>query len=87
MYKVHSGVPIPVSLKTSNNRAAIYPFKDMKIGDSFFVPYTIEIKCPKRVRARIASAAGYYRSSQCVKDKYICAETELGIGVRCWRIS
>ena len=36
MYEIRSDIPIPE--QTGSGRKAIYPFRQMKIGDSFVVP-------------------------------------------------
>ena len=50
MYKVQQNIPIP----TTNRGGAVYPFKHMKIGDSFLAP--------KEKRPSISSCIAYYKS-------------------------
>lgn len=72
--KIEQGVPVPV------NRARIgskYPFRDMKIGDSFFLPATYAK--PASVRA----SASYFQ----IRNKgYRFTAHEQDNGIRVWRI-
>lgn len=49
MFKVEKKVPVPKSLEYSERNT--YPFEDMKVGDSFFVPE--EDITPSKVRAAV----------------------------------
>lgn len=51
-YKIERNVPVP---KSTAGARAKYPFREMKIGDSFFAPATQGMN-----RNRIASAATYF---------------------------
>ena len=67
---------IPLPRRRGAHR--IYPFAEMRVGDSFFVPH----KGQKRLAAQLVSGArsqGIRASARTV--------TENGVeGVRCWRI-
>lgn len=70
MYEIEKGIPVP-QFK--------YPFRDMKIGDSFLVPCDkSEVKV---VRNRLVSAACGLKP----RDAKFSCRTVAG-GVRCWRI-
>lgn len=38
MIKVESGIPVPARTNRQGGRPSIYPFADLKVGESFFVP-------------------------------------------------
>ncbi len=38
MIKVESGIPVPARTNRQGGRPSIYPFADLKAGESFFVP-------------------------------------------------
>lgn len=38
MIKVESGIPVPARTNRQGGRLPIYPFADLKVGESFFVP-------------------------------------------------
>lgn len=65
--KIEAGIAIPVKTE----RQAKYPFKDMKIGDSFLFP----VKHP--AHSSIKSAETKYNM------KFKVAKTDAGY--RCWR--
>ena len=37
MIKIESGIPVPAGTNRSGGRKAVYPFADLKVGESFFV--------------------------------------------------
>ena len=53
-YEIESDIPIP----SAATRPAIYPFADLKPGDSFAVPCTL--KEQKELTERLRAAAQYY---------------------------
>ena len=71
MFEVEKGYSIPVS----RNKVA-YPWSQMAIGDSFFVPFTV--KDPHVVFSAVSVRNG--RSH----EKFIARQVELGI--RVWRV-
>ena len=73
MYKIEKNIPYP---KAADRK---YPFSEMKIGDSFFVPFS-EMKN----RSVIALSASYHGRKS--NRKYRTQKTEDGNGIRCWRI-
>ena len=76
MFDIESKIPIPAK---GTGRGPIYPFHDMKVGDSFFVPDP-----PDGQRNRIYSSAYGQRRTSGGKVRYTC-RLESG-GVRVWRV-
>lgn len=76
MFKIESNLPIPESKWVG--RTPKYPWKQMKVGDSFLVPTTPDV-CNKIVRQRLS--VGAYKSS-CGKF----ATRIVNEGVRVWRV-
>lgn len=80
MFKIEKRVKLPEGLA---ERAAIYPFRSMKPGDSFLVPV------PKGVRAivvqkRIIRAAASFKER--TKSKATFTTRQTPAGVRCWLV-
>lgn len=73
-FKIEKQVPVPKSYRQHK-----YPFADMEVGDSFFVP---EDDGGNRVRDRVAPAANGYGKPRGWK---FTTRTVEG-GARCWRI-
>lgn len=73
MYKIEKGVPLP----TRSTRRK-YPFRELGVGDSFFVP-------EKDPKARRAVAQSIRTSFHRHKPKVFTAH-ETPNGVRVWRI-
>lgn len=67
-FKIESGIPIPS--KSGDSR---YPFREMKVGDSFFVP--------GKKAANLAGCLGYYRT----RYKITLVTRTVDGGVRVWR--
>jgi hypothetical protein len=72
--KVEEGVPIPEAAQ----RGTLYPWEDMKIGSSFFIPGD-----PAKVFNKVTTAANR-RKSLHPGENYTTRKVEGG--VRCWRI-
>lgn len=62
MYKLVEGIPKPENLPTKRNSGMKYPLADMKVGDSFVVPYSemAEGDTPEKFRNRIYQSARNY---------------------------
>jgi hypothetical protein len=74
--QIETGVPVPVQAK----RTSKYPFRDMVVGDSFFVNDKID---PKRMQQKVAAAACMFvRKNRSYRFKTQAFET----GVRIWRV-
>lgn len=73
-FKIESGVPIPEGLG-GTGRAFKYPWRGMKIGDSFFVP--------GGNRASLSACASRFRSFN-KEFKFVAANEQ--DGVRVWRV-
>lgn len=79
-FKIEKNKPIPTS--GSGRKNWRYPFPDMAIGDSFFVPITDDVE-PLQLRSRVYQAASQF-AKRTEGFKFTTAK-EPG-GVRCWRI-
>ena len=75
MIEIEKGVPL-VSWKSCGIK---YPFNDMEIGDSFFIP--CDEGNERETRRRITIAVDYRRIEQ---KKY--SVRQVSGGIRCWRI-
>ena len=75
MFEVESDIPIP----RSGMGRPKYPWPDMKVGDSFFVPNR-----PDGSRPAVSSAASYQMGRSGKKATY-STRKEAG-GVRIWRV-
>ena len=73
MFEIDKGVEIPAKRARRRN----YPFREMEVGDSFFVP----TDKPANVSASIC---GCVRSSRYPGKRFTSRKVEGG--VRCWRI-
>lgn len=82
MIKLESDVPLPAGTTRLKNCSVElqpkYPFRDMKVGDSFEIEGSARYTLANRVR----SAAKYYCRTN--RAQFIVRTTEAG--VRCWRI-
>lgn len=72
MYKIEKGIAI-----TDHNRKSKYPFKEMKVNDSFFIPCEKEKLNNKRT--------SLLSSCRNMKQKFITRAVDGGI--RIWRVS
>lgn len=70
-YKIKKGIPIP---PRNTGRKSMYPFAEMRIGDSFAVMAN---------KARSVSAASQH-FGKLHKQKFICRRIDGGY--RCWRV-
>lgn len=75
-FEVERGVPIPYGAGGSG-RPPIYPFRQMSVGDSFFVPCERESR--ETIRRRLSAAKRNYRPKS-----FITANEDNG--VRVWRV-
>lgn len=71
MYKIEKNISYP------KKRDRKYPFSEMEIGDSFFVPHK-DMK-----NKNVLSTAAFYHSRS--ENKQFRTQT-VSDGVRCWRI-
>ena len=78
MIKIEKGIPIPsASLKNQ------YPFHDMSIGDSFFIPFSE--KEEKRVRANLyVEISKYLRATKGEARSFITRSVKGGC--RVWKV-
>jgi hypothetical protein len=75
---IDKGVPIPGAHR-AGGRQPKYPWREMEVGDSFFVPKP-EGKDLRQLMARLASQACYYKP-------LIFTTRGVDGGVRVWRTS
>ena len=85
MIEIESGIPIPVKGTTRGNsnsgRKAIYPFRDMAVGDSFFVP-TKNGKTPAQTRNGVTGSISFHTIAH--PGRRFASRLVEG-GVRFWR--
>lgn len=84
---VSPNVPIPESKRVMPGEAR-YPFLDMKVGDSFFVPLT-KGKTVSQLRNAINSSAYYVPGKPGMSGaKFSTRKVEENgqVGIRCWRV-
>jgi hypothetical protein len=72
MYTVDKSVPIP-----KIRQGTVYPFAEMEVGDSFFVP----VQEPSKASSIRACASAYGKKNNVV---FSCKQVEGG--VRVWRV-
>lgn len=85
-----TAVPVPERpMPGGRPRDAIYPWAEMKVGESFFIEAADE-KEARNTAAKLASSYNYYRK---LKGKNTAWRTSVrkagsadGIGVRVWRL-
>ena len=75
--KIDRGVPVP-----TKGQRCMYPFKDMKVGDSFFIDTKDRDK--GNMRNRVQSSSSRFAKMQDPKQQFCSRQLEGGI--RCWRI-
>jgi hypothetical protein len=68
---VETGIPIP---RSASGPKGLYPWRDLKVGDSFFIP-----NCKESVRGSLSQGAKRFNIK-------IATRTVEG-GVRVWRIA
>ncbi len=80
MYEIEKNISI---IKCRMKRERKYPFPEMEIGDSFFVPSNE--KEVKKKRNAVMAAAHYYQNRKFV-SRIISSEKDIIIGIRFWRV-
>lgn len=83
MYKVEKNVEMP--LKKTFTAGSKYPFAEMDIGDSFFVPATSR-EDAKKVQTRVSASGTKFRAVHGRRFSTRVIEENDGFGVRVWRI-
>lgn len=73
MIKVESGIPVPARTNRQGGRPSIYPFADLKVGESFFVPGKT-VKTMSQTASKAAKRLGIEVITRTVEG-----------GVRVWR--
>lgn len=87
-FTIDSGIDIPDDFRVSQRK---YPFEEMEVGDSFFLPPEYEDDSPKRLSGRVAQARQAYQkrcAKQGMEKRFTQRQyTQDGIfGVRVWRV-
>lgn len=77
-FDIDKDIEVPDSCYNYADSKAVYPFDDMEVGESFFVPK--EVRKPKSVRD-VAS-----KRSNSMFPKLFSTRTIRGLGTRVWRI-
>ena len=76
MIKIEKGIPVP----KNTTRKSKYPFREMKVGDSFFIKENEDVKKAQRKMAAVAHM--FSKKNSEYKFKTQAFDT----GVRVWRI-
>lgn len=80
VFKVEKGVPAP-----KRHHRMKYPFREMEVGDSFFVPLTSTSGLPSTLRSNIsASARSVFGQSGRIETKTV--EESGVLGFRVWLV-
>ena len=75
--QIETDVPVP----TKQVRTPKYPFRDMVVGDSFFINDKVDVK---RMQQKIASAASMFVKKN---PTYKFKTQAFPAGVRLWRVA
>lgn len=82
-FKIEKNVPVPVSYTKNNLK---YPFDQMEVGDSFFIPFkegqSNEEK--RKITNAVSSSCFTYKRAKKLND-ITFATRMTKEGVRCWR--
>jgi hypothetical protein len=73
--KIEKGIPVP----SNATRKAKYPFREMEVGDSFFITDKVDAE---RTRKKVSAAATMFCQQRECKFKTQTFDT----GVRIWRV-
>ena len=80
MFEIENNVPLP-PLRYGNNHSK-YPWREMKVGDSFHVPPRRPDQSAAQVQAAMAATAS--GAGKRLKARYTVRQE--GDGVRIWRV-
>lgn len=58
VFAVESGIPMPIVSRGNGETGSMYPFANLQVGDSFFVPETPTMPNPGKTLASAVSSAG-----------------------------
>jgi hypothetical protein len=76
MYLIERNIPIPEAIRGNGNSNRQYPFLDMEVGDSFYIPQTM---------GRNGLSAAIWRAKrEMAGANFITRNWEDGL--RCWRV-
>lgn len=83
-FEIETGIPVPEMPKArKKKREAKYPFKDMKVGDSFYIKNNGSKKETLKVQSALSAAmTSYHKKHPRKRLTYRTVEN----GTRCWRI-
>ena len=84
LYKIEKNVPIPRRVSSTIS----YPFIEMDVDDSFFVPALTKDEDLSKLRVKVYSACVYFRKSAAKYNdlKFMVIQIPENNGVRCWRV-
>ena len=83
-FEIEKGVPISGIMRPNGySIGSKYPFREMEVGHSFFVPHEDD---PKRTSVRIGVASIYFTKQKGQDGKKFTVRKVDG-GARCWRIA
>ncbi len=87
-YKIDSEVPVPTDFRSTELK---YPFEEMKVGDSFFIPPRSEEETVKGLGNRVAQARQTYQKRMARREEEVRftqrMRTEDDVtGYRIWRV-
>jgi hypothetical protein len=85
-YQIESGIPIEKADRKGNARKSKYPFDDLEVGESFFVPATDEKPKPWKSFGPVIYWANR-RFDGKVFQIHKFDDEERGLGARIWRKS
>ena len=83
-FKVEKGVPVPPIVRKGVTHKTKYPWREMEVGDSFFVP----CRDGRDVRGMQRSFSGKKRAAHYGIRTKTRQSTENGVlGIRVWRVA
>ncbi len=81
-YTIESNIPVPPS-----KRKTKYPFAEMKVGDSFFVPETESDTKRVGMAAHCFARELFLKKADQPRRKFTTKTQHSPAGTRCWRIA
>jgi hypothetical protein len=93
-FQIESGMPVP-EIRRGGDRTNAYPFEQLEIGQSFFVPNTVEVPNPaKTLGSTVSSATRRYKTENPPRvftirgnEKGKGADGSEVLGARVWRVA
>lgn len=86
MFKIEKGVSVsPASHGVRGERACKYPWREMKAGDSFFVPF-VKGKTASWLQSNLFTAGAQFKKNNNPSWKFATRVDHDAGGIRVWRI-